>query len=1491
MNNEKTLYTHYLTLSYKSLISYRIVHYILFFIEIYILLAQILEIYYNDFISFKSKDLKMFSPSIFLLDKLSKLSNFINLSIYFIIIIFIMINNCLLNTIKFKENIFIKIMINLTELFFYRLFSLLIFNYFFLLIDLYYFIIILVFLYIFVLIFNLYKNHLFLFFPSLINYPYDVFSMIIDLHLLGIKIFISISSMISNKEISQFCFAISVSIIFVLLIYLSYIMRNKSYYIMNNMKLNVMKFSIILSFCINIIIMFIIDKKDLFTVYYGLCYFNIIILCTLFIYCLYDPYQYIKFDQDNNKENVFYYFFILDRDKNKNFLLEEKIEEHVNKCNKCNLCKKYIECKYQRKDEEIDLYYIIFNGKDCILNLMNNIVRGIKKNGKCGFLNNSYFLINLTYIYHLGILLKNHNYIINTELLYEIINSENKQFLEDFKISLEQIKYTNKFLIKAKQIISSFYSIFKEKNLEKKIKKILILSEELNELKDKEIKYNSNHVNNSGNNIEGLPNCNNSLTICSLFYEELFNESISNSGNYIRESPNILEDLINNNYKNSKQITLEVNIEDFKIIIIRAGGYLNKYENYSIEEIFPLIFKNKQIIEIKNLLLNSNKNIKKDSKKNSKTRKKKKENRKQYINFNFIIEEKENNEKFYRILKLKLILLFAPNIHLKIYLNGTYIIDSDIVVTEKNKDKEIVLYYGNKFQISTNKNKDDKTIKTFNNIKYMGNNKLTKNYINFIDNEKFEIYHLQLNLKANNNIIKSNNKKNASKIRYSEAEEEKINIYEENNDLIIFNDKTSQGSSTKSSITRNNNFVYYNRGNKKFKRNENFSNILFHTKYILLITIFLLFIFMIFQCFYFKQIYIKLYQRNYFFLLFKNYISNFNILFFSILSKICIAESKEKYHCINKMEEKFKTLELVYSYDTDNYYTLINFSNLLSVQNSILTQNLEIILSNITKYLSEINDNEINNFMIKNVSHFKINQIMKNNIINLYLSKENITLTEFILLMTSRFGIILKNNNDNNSPIYILNKTGDEALNNIYLQGRLNTFQENIYLLILDYQKFTDNIDIISNEVGKNSFNLRQKFRKVVYTFNIINFLLMIFIIIILFVYIIIYFIIVFKLLKDIYINLKKKNGNIEVKEILTKKIDNLKLLLTFYENDINKTIKNLNTIYNEYLENYNLKMKEESRIFKKEVKNKTEDISKKLDCSKLIKVFNNYKFFKYSKRNQMYRYSLLFIIILILFGFILTLVIWLSLFEKEDTAHVWIDANEGLYSVTNKLMNNLLLMFYNNQTLDDFSKNVESNNYIYYIFSKLYNFYDSDKFFDSISSFLVLNHQKIDFNCSLFYEKLDNSFYEKLKKEFVNEKEELYHTMVYFCEWVFLMKFHNYKSLYLQLFTWVKQIMENFDNKEYENFLVEFDRSLTFITTFLFNYFYLMDILFINIQEICIGLVKEIKKNEIINNLVFLLLLILLIVVIFFIYLRNVQKDCKKFLQVKNVFKVCSAN
>jgi len=129
--------SHYLSISYKTLITNKNFHYILFLLECYLIMLQMLEINCNNFSSFIKNNIISFSP----LTKLLLVINFIPYSktiiAYALIIIISTICIYIPNLIKLKINIFTKILINITDILFCRILSLFIFNFSFLFTDKY----------------------------------------------------------------------------------------------------------------------------------------------------------------------------------------------------------------------------------------------------------------------------------------------------------------------------------------------------------------------------------------------------------------------------------------------------------------------------------------------------------------------------------------------------------------------------------------------------------------------------------------------------------------------------------------------------------------------------------------------------------------------------------------------------------------------------------------------------------------------------------------------------------------------------------------------------------------------------------------------------------------------------------------------------------------------------------------------------------------------------------------------------------------------------------------------------------------------------------------------------------------------------------------------------------------------------------------------------------------------------------------------------------
>ena len=458
----------------------------------------------------------------------------------------------------------------------------------------------------------------------------------------------------------------------------------------------------------------------------------------------------------------------------------------------------------------------------------------------------------------------------------------------------------------------------------------------------------------------------------------------------------------------------------------------------------------------------------------------------------------------------------------------------------------------------------------------------------------------------------------------------------------------------------------------------------------------------------------------------------------------------------------------------------------------------------------------------------------------------------------------------------------------------MNDYQENIYLLILDNRAFSFQLDFTTNELRKNLVKSKKELKTVIYIFLFFNLFVSIIIIIFIFGYIIMFFIITIEIIKNINIYLNEKNGDIKNNEIIKKKIDNLKILLSFYENDIDSSISELNFLYSHYRENYNLKMKEESKLLRKENRNEIEDSNKKVSCFSIFKKVRINKLFIYSGRKNSYLYSFSVLIIFILIFNFITIVNWIYFFKKDDTISNWVELCDGLVSTTNKLMTNFYLMIYNNQTLDEISHIYNTKDFASYAYNDLLNLYDSEKYLKSIkdiSSFF--NEQNIIYDCNNFYQNMKNDFFYLLKKEYQNEEFKFLFTIYYFCNWSNVMKFKNFKTIFLQLFSQLKTVMEDFNNINY-NDIIEYINNIDIVKIeiiFLITYIYLFDIMFNNIKISTMTMMSIMGDKIFFTGSVLTILVIYLIIVMFFVYIKNIDKDFRKFIQIRKIFKICNTN
>ena len=385
----------------------------------------------------------------------------------------------------------------------------------------------------------------------------------------------------------------------------------------------------------------------------------------------------------------------------------------------------------------------------------------------------------------------------------------------------------------------------------------------------------------------------------------------------------------------------------------------------------------------------------------------------------------------------------------------------------------------------------------------------------------------------------------------------------------------------------------------------------------------------------------------------------------------------------------------------------------------------------------------------------------------------------------------------------------------------------------------------------------------------------------------------IFKVIRNIYFNLNKKIGNILVKDLIRKKMDNLKLILSFYENDINATINDLNGIYTEYSDNYNLKVKEDARQIRKEGKNELNQKNKKYNIFNFIKISKKYNLLQSSGRKSIYLYGLLFIIIISLILSAVIFIIWTKYFNKDNNVSEWDVICDGVIKTSNQLMTSFIIMIFTNQTINELSNRFENQDFLFHIYNKITKLYNTRKYLEDMSDLLITTEKTIQYDCTDFFKNLNNDVFKELQKYFEKREDEFYFTIWFFCYLSNIMTFKNYKTIYLQLFNQVKNVIEKFTNKNYSDIIQFFNNNqiVEIETIFLIVYYYLLSLMFENTQHSIKALMKIETNNIKKSGIIYILMIILLIINVIFIFVRNVNKDTKRFIHIRKVFKICNIN
>jgi len=239
----------------------------------------------------------------------------------------------------------------------------------------------------------------------------------------------------------------------------------------------------------------------------------LIIFITILIFMNYDPYTHIMIDVADNPENVYYYFFLKDKNKSLFYYIDNKINEHISICNCCSLCLNYqkycedyniieiekdndndksinngINKEEEQKNE--NMFNILYNGKDKSMAFFNQLINDIKSTGNNCLSNNSYYTIQFTYIYYYRLSLGDITFSLNMILLFDLIKENNQLVISNDKISINQIIYINEFFILYKEILKQIKEIISKNTIKRYIDKFFSLSKNLIKLNSSKFKEN-----------------------------------------------------------------------------------------------------------------------------------------------------------------------------------------------------------------------------------------------------------------------------------------------------------------------------------------------------------------------------------------------------------------------------------------------------------------------------------------------------------------------------------------------------------------------------------------------------------------------------------------------------------------------------------------------------------------------------------------------------------------------------------------------------------------------------------------------------------------------------------------------------------------------------------------------------------------------------------------------------------------------------------------
>ncbi len=1440
------------------------IHSFLFILESIITLTQFLEIYHNEYHRFNKKS-EINKISIAL--KFVKLININDEKIIFYSLISFII---LFDIIYFFYDYILRynrilsiIFINFYEIFYFRFLFIFYITIIFRVKEFYFFIsLLVVFIHLIITIYNFNLYHLYYFTPTFITLPYDNLSSLIDISNSIIKVFISLS-LNNGFTISKYFYILSFLVYLVSSGYFIVIMICKSYYIMNNIILSKIKLAFNFGTFITLIFMYFHGTKRILSISFLYVIFYSFLM-SLIGTIIYNPFNLIFIKKNHHDSNAIYYLFTNFSDLQNKIKFQQAINAHRRKCNICELCNslkddKLLKTKNENSEDDNDYFSIIYKGNNKYFQLLFFIMRNYYETKFKMLSNNPSVFMNILYLYYSKIY-NDQNITLNFELIFFILNEQNKSLIEEQKILVDQLILMNDFIYVSKKTLHQIKKIINNNtynNSPSQFEDMVILSNLLSDLDSNNFKkklFIKKNLNNKNNSFY-------SYIICSVFYEELLNETILNFNLQIRENNfSQYDEIITFLYHNNNNITLLLEIVNFNIKIIRVGKDLINHLNSSLYQLFPKNLEQCQREKIKEILLDF------ISKNPISTV--------DYIQYNipemkFIIIERENELLYYKVLNLKINLLYKSKMSEELVFNGQYSINKNIIMTleKKNlKNQDIIIGFGNKkLHFPLIGNPHNISLKYF-----ISENNLNEQLLN-----------LDFSIEENNNqynVYKYNikNRKHGSSIQNSTFLNLDSSMIEQSIIDKYKRDENSVGSmeSTTSVNSYTNNFL------KRYNNNDNNLSLikgLFKTFQMIEISLlFVLFIMTIIEFIHQNNLKNK-FNKDYKLIGdFRLYYRKLYHLISSFLNLICIAETPNNINCINYMDEYTKR------YNKVNSQHIINFTKVLEDENYLLANSFGGSLYKLQLSVTELNNKKLNNFF---QSNFTFRQVVPNystktvSIIN-----TTVSFNEALELVVNSFIIINDNTNKYTfETFYIINYLYN-VFENLNFEAGIDETKIEFYQLMLNFYNYERKLKYIRYFLDDYYENQLLSFRFISIIYQITIIIIKTLIILVLFLYVNHFYKLLLIIVNSIRIKLKNGEESIDFKSYFESKIINLEKLIQMYSENPVTILSKLERIYHKYKKEIKDFMKKQNSD-KEEIEDKYKTLIKQIYKKSLF----TKKTVKKSGYKTIYELILIFLSIITFCIFLLENILIFQVFSNSILVIQLIKNQSSSEASAYKSVIYFQLMLYLNQTEEEISliENYESIDST--IQAKFIDIFKSEQTQKKVSNILPFLSDLVSLDCNDFFDLANDERLNIINSKYPEEK--IYINLSYYCSNTKAMNEHKSEIVFQNLFGLIIDGIKSIGYKDYKG-IIQFLEKDYLYKCLLFNFFIFRPLRsIVNFQVIVIGTKNIMKKFDnllLVNVIIDTISECIIIFIIVFIFIIGIEKNYKKIIRLKNVFKIC---